>query len=336
MSGSRKGKNRPGGKIAGKADRPRIFLVEDEIVIVRGLEDALERLGYTVCGFALSGEDALTAIAAQRPDLVLVDIYLKGAMDGIQLAKLILETYAIPVIYITAYSNEEVLERATPTSPFGYIVKPFRERQLKVNIELALARYRQEQKRKIFLAGCRNTIEELEQQLMSARSQLETTTEKLRLERIKLDELRQEVQEVNRALLSLTSHAARTREELEMEVAVAVRTRVLPVLKQLQADPAFQQYRIEFEMLAMHMSHLTAGMTKEPELAGALSTTELRIASLIKHDLSNDQIAGQLFLSPETVKTHRRNIRKKLGLQKSNKNLATFLKAQWPDAAKLH
>lgn len=319
-------------RIEGKEGKARFFIVEDEIVIVRGLEDALERLGYSVCGFALSGEEALTAIAEKRPDLVLVDIYLKGAMDGIQLAEQLLRSHDIPVIYLTAYSNEEVLDRAKHTSPYGYIVKPFRERQLKVDIELALARHKEEQERKTFLHSSRSTIAELEEQLRSARSELETATETLRLKRIKLDQLRQEVQEVNQALLSLAGHVARTREELEMEVAVAVRTKVLPILKQLQADPGFQQYRIEFEMLSMHMNHLTAGLAQKTDPACALSTTELRVAALIKNNLSNDQIAGQLFLSPETVKTHRRNIRKKLGLQKSSKNLATFLKAQWPNS----
>ena len=297
MSGSRKKPKNPSGTITAKPGKVRIFIVEDEIVIVRGLEDALARLGYQVCGFALSGEEALAAIEAQRPDLVLVDIYLKGAMDGIQLAEHLLHTYVIPVIYLTAYSTEEVLERAKHTSPFGYIVKPYRERQLKVNIELALARHREEQERKTFLDGYRSTNEELEQQLRTARAKLETATEGLRLKGLKLDQLRQEVQEVNRALLSLTSHMARTREESEVEVAVAVRTRILPILKQLQADPAFQKYRIEFEMLSLHMYHLAGGLVKNSEAAGALSTTELRITALIKNDLSNEQIAGQLFLS---------------------------------------
>jgi DNA-binding NarL/FixJ family response regulator len=332
MSGSRRKTGIPGRTITAKAGRVRLFIVEDEIVIVRGLEDALERLGYTVCGFALAGEEALAAIAAQRPDLVLVDIYLKGAMDGIQLAQLILEAHAIPVIYITAYSSEEVLERAKSTSPFGYIVKPFRERQLKVDIELALARYRKEQERQRFIAACRSTNAELQQQLGVARSELENATGKLRWQEMKLEQLWQEVQEVNRALLSLTNHVARTREELEMEVAVAVRSKVMPILKQLQADPGFQPYHIEFEMLSLHMHHLTAGLGREAESAGALSTTELRVAALIKTGFSNDQIAGQLFLSPETVKTHRRNIRKKLGLHHSSKNLATYLKAQWANS----
>jgi len=335
MSDSRKKRKNP-GETTCKAETVRIFIVEDEIVIVRGLEDALVRLGYQVCGFALSGEEALAAIEAQKPDLVLVDIYLKGAMDGVQLAAHLLRAYAIPVIYLTAYSNEEVLERVKATSPFGYIVKPFRERQLKVNIELALARHKEEKERKVFINSCRSTIEELEQQLRSARTELATATEKLVEKRVKLDQLRQEMQEVNRALLSLTSHVARTREELEMEVAVAVRTKVFPVLKQLLADPGFQRYRLELEMLSMHMNHLTAGLTQKSASAGALSTTELRVAALIKNDLTNAQIAGQLFLSPETVKTHRRNIRRKLGLKNSSKNLATYLKSRWADATKFH
>jgi DNA-binding NarL/FixJ family response regulator len=332
MSVSRKRPSRPGGRITSKPGKVRIFIVEDEIVIVRGLEDALARLSYQACGFALSGEEALAAIAAQKPDLVLVDIYLKGAMDGAHLAQLILDSHAIPVIYLTAYSNQEILERVKSTNPYGYIVKPFRERQLKVNIELALARHREEQERERFLDSCRSTNEELEQQLRAARTELETATEKLRQKGVQLDQLRQEVHEVNRALLTLTSHVARTREESEMEVAVAVRAKVLPILKQLQADPAFQKYRIEFEMLSLHMHHLTAGLATKRESAGALSTTELRVAALIKNGFSNDQIAAQLSLSPETVKTHRRNIRRKLGLHNSSKNLATFLKAQWPDA----
>ncbi len=332
MSGLRKKRKPPVGTISRGEGRVRVFIVEDEIVIVRGLEDALARLGYQVCGFALSAEDALPAIAAHQPDLVLVDIYLKGAMDGIRLADLLLDSHAIPVIYLTAYSNTEILERAKSTKPFGYIVKPFRERQLKVNIDLALANHREGQEKMAFVNTCRTTITELEQQLEAARTELQNTNENLRQKEIRLAELRQEVQEINQALLSLTRHIARTREELEMEVAIAVRTRLFPILKRLQSDPGFKQYRLEFEMLSIHLGQLSTGLAVKASGAGALSATELRIAALIKNDLTNDQIAGQLFLSPETVKTHRRNIRKKLGLQNSNQNLATFLKAQWADS----
>lgn len=200
-----------------------------------------------------------------------------------------------------------------------------------MNIELALARYREEQERKLFLDNCRSTIEDLEQQLRDAKCELEAATEQLRVKGVKLDLLRQEVQEINKALLTLTNHLNRTREELEMEVAVAVRTKVLPILRQLQAEPCFERYRIEFDMLSMHMNHLSMSLTGKSESGCTLSITELRIAALIKNGLSNDQIADQLFLSTETVKTHRRNIRKKLGLNNSGKNLATYLKAHWAD-----
>jgi two-component system, response regulator PdtaR len=303
---------------------------------VRGLQEALERIGYSCCGFALSAEDALYAMERNAPDLVLVDICLRGEKDGIELAESIRSGLGVPVIYITAYSGTEVLERAKCTDPFGYIVKPFRERQLKVNIELALERHRMERERNAFIENCRSSIEELEQQLMhrsrelwNARADLESATQKLERQEAKLDQLRQEVQEVNRALLSLTGHLTRTREDLELEVAAVVRSKVLPILKQFQDDPGFQQYKVEFDMISMQMNHLSAGLLRKSTPVNTLSTTELRIAALIKSDLTNDQIAGHLFLSPETIKTHRRNIRKKLGIQNSHTNLATHLKAQW-------
>jgi DNA-binding NarL/FixJ family response regulator len=331
MSNSREKRKIPGKKVDHKANGRGIFIVEDEIVIVRGLEDALARLDYPVCGFARTGEEALAAIAGHRPDLALVDICLPGAMDGIQLAGLLQEAHALPVIYLTAYAHGEILARALATSPFGYVVKPFRETQLKAAIELALARAREEEDRRGFLDQCQNTIGDLEEQLQRTRSELEAAAVRLAEKDQKLQQLRQEVQEVNRALLSLSGHIARTREELEMEVAIAVRTRVLPILRQLMSDPGFGQYRLEFDMLSMHMQHLTAGLGKTPATAGVLSATELRLAALIKNGLSNQQIADKLFLSLETVKTHRRNIRRKLGLQNSKENLATHLKARWDD-----
>jgi DNA-binding NarL/FixJ family response regulator len=324
---------------AGTRKAIRIFIVEDEIVIVRGLEDAILNLGYSVCGFALSGEDALPAIGTKRPDLVLVDIYLRGIMDGIELAKSIYSSYSIPVIYLTAYSNPEILERAKLTNPFGYILKPYREMQLKVNIELALEKHREDREKRSFLESCRETIKELGLQLEAksleigkTKSELELATRQVEIQKTKLDELRQEVQEVNTALYSLSHHIARTREELEMEVAIAIRTRVFPVLKQLQSDPAFQRYRIELDMLSMHMNRLSWGLKENSEATRTLSTTELRIAALIKNGLTGDEIAAQLFISTETVKTHRRNIRKKLGLQNSHGSLANHLKAQSCDA----
>jgi len=317
-------------------NKARIFIVEDEIVIVRGLEEALERLDYAVCGFAFAGEEAFEHIAREKPDLVLVDIYLRGAIDGIELAERIKSTLAIPIIFITAYSNREILERAKVTDPFGYIVKPFRERQLKVNIELALERHRTEQARSVLFETYRKTTEELEQEiaertreLMQTKQDLESAVHEVGLQQQKMEELRWELQQVNQALLALATQMTRTRDELEVEVAAAVRTRILPILNQLEADPHFRKYRTELEMLSMHMGDLSSCLIKNHVSCSALSTMELRVATLIKNGLTSEQMATQLHVSLDTIKTHRRSIRKKLGIQNSRVNLATFLQSRW-------
>jgi DNA-binding NarL/FixJ family response regulator len=316
--------------------KARIAIVEDEIILVRGLEEALERLEYTVCGFASSGEDAIELIEREKPDLALVDIFLRGAMDGIELARIVSDRFGIPVIYITAYSSSDVLERAKLTDPFGYIVKPFRDRQLKVSIELALERLRAERERTALLEKYRRTIEELEleivgrsRELDETRKELESAVEEVGSQEVKLDQLRHELQELNKSLLTMSTQMARMRQDLEMEVAAAIRARILPILRQLENNTDSRRYRTEIEMLSLHMSHLSSSLAKEHTPSGALSCMELRIAALIKNDFTSEQIAQQLHLSPDTIKTHRRNIRKKLGIQNVSTTLSTFLKRRW-------
>ena len=316
--------------------KPRVFIVEDEIVIVRGLEMAIEGLGYSVCGFAFSGEEAMTAIGAQRPDLILVDIHLRGEMDGIELADKIASRFAIPVIYITAYSDREILERAKITDPSGYIVKPVRDRQLQVSIELALERRRRERDKTAVLERYRKTIEHLQIELdertrglEAAGKALSSAKKEVARKTVKLEELRLELQEVNKSLINVAAHMARTREELELELAAALRLRGLPILSKLRSDPAFEHYRTELDMLTMHMGQLSMSLTNGAQTFGVLSTSELRVAALTKDGLTSEEVAERLHLSPATVKTHRRSIRKKLGIQRTHTNLSTHLLSRW-------
>ncbi|MBW4538222.1 MAG: response regulator [Myxacorys chilensis ATA2-1-KO14] len=118
----------------------RILVVEDERVVARDIEKRLKKLGYVVPASVASGEEAINKVAELRPDLVLMDIRLKGQMDGIEAAEQIRADFDTPVIYLTAYADEATLQRAKATEPFGYIVKPFDERDLHVAIEVALRR----------------------------------------------------------------------------------------------------------------------------------------------------------------------------------------------------
>jgi len=105
---------------------PRILIVEDDVLIATGLANDLARSGITGARIALSGQEGLDAIRDERPDLVVLDIDLPGGMDGIEIAARIRSEYGLPFIYLTAYSNETLVDRAKETVPYGYILKPYR------------------------------------------------------------------------------------------------------------------------------------------------------------------------------------------------------------------
>ncbi|WP_013325101.1 hybrid sensor histidine kinase/response regulator [Gloeothece verrucosa] len=118
----------------------RILVVEDERIVARDIEKRLKKLGYIVPFSVGSGEAALKIVAEEPLDLILMDIELKGLIDGIETAEQIRTNFDVPIIYLTAYADATTLERAKATEPFGYIVKPFDERDLHAAIEVALRR----------------------------------------------------------------------------------------------------------------------------------------------------------------------------------------------------
>ena len=124
----------------------KIFIVEDEAIVAESLNDQLEGLGYIVTGNAPSGEEALRNIKNNLPNLVLMDIMLEGEMDGVETAQQIRELYGIPVIFLSAYSDSETLGRAKLTEPFGYLIKPYKERELHTTLEITLYKHRMEKR----------------------------------------------------------------------------------------------------------------------------------------------------------------------------------------------
>ena len=120
----------------------KIVVVEDERVVALHLRQQLARLGYDVPAMATKGRQALELIESHRPDVVLMDIHIDGEMDGIATAARIPDHLHIPVIYLTAYSEDSTLERARSTKPYGYLLKPFSERELHATIQMALERHR--------------------------------------------------------------------------------------------------------------------------------------------------------------------------------------------------
>ena len=126
--------------------KTRVLIVEDETIVALDIQDRLSELGYQVTGIADRGDAALALTAADRPDLVLMDIQLKGGMDGIATAEAIRKRFRIPVIYLTAFSDGNTLQRAKITEPFGYIIKPFEDREIQSTIEMALYKHGAEER----------------------------------------------------------------------------------------------------------------------------------------------------------------------------------------------
>jgi PAS domain S-box-containing protein len=120
---------------------PRILVVEDGLIMARDIERRLTTMGYQVAGVATTGNDAVTKARECSPDLILMDVHLRGEVDGIQAAAQIRAHADIPIVYVTAYSDEATLRRARLTEPFGYVLKPFEERELRTIIEIALSRH---------------------------------------------------------------------------------------------------------------------------------------------------------------------------------------------------
>jgi two-component system, cell cycle sensor histidine kinase and response regulator CckA len=141
----------------------QILVVEDERLVAKALQNELEQFGYNVSGIASSASEAVKQVEQSRPDLVLMDIHLKGDADGIEAAQQIQSRNGVPVIYLSAFADAETVARASETNAFGYLIKPYEERELQTTIEMALAKHRAEQRleeTRRWLAAIHNGIDD--------------------------------------------------------------------------------------------------------------------------------------------------------------------------------
>jgi DNA-binding LytR/AlgR family response regulator len=130
--------------------KTKILIVEDEAIVAKDISVCLERIGYEVVNSFSKGEKALEFLEENKPDLVLMDIMLAGNISGIDTSAKIKKDYDIPVVFLTAYADEKTIERAKITEPYGYVIKPFKEIDLRTSIEMALYKFKKEKEK---LAG---------------------------------------------------------------------------------------------------------------------------------------------------------------------------------------
>ncbi|HHZ65807.1 MAG TPA: response regulator transcription factor [Flavobacteriales bacterium] len=126
--------------------RAKILIVEDESIVAKDIQVTLEKLGYDVVGTIAEGEKVLDIVKDKTPDLILMDIMLKGKMTGIDVSIQIHKEISVPIIYMTAYADKDTLSKAKMTQPHGYIIKPYKEVDLRTTVEIALYKHKKEEK----------------------------------------------------------------------------------------------------------------------------------------------------------------------------------------------
>ncbi len=141
-------------------DQHDIMIVEDEVLIAAELKEKLISFGYSVSSTTTSGEKALELLRQVKPDLILMDIQLKGKLDGIETARLIQEFHQIPVIFLTAFADREFIQKAKVCTPFGYLIKPVDIRELHSTIEMALYKVKMEREKDELIAKLQAALKE--------------------------------------------------------------------------------------------------------------------------------------------------------------------------------
>jgi DNA-binding NarL/FixJ family response regulator len=283
----------------------RLIIADDEVIISTQLEEFLKTKGFDIVGIATSGIQAVAMAKELMPDLMLMDIVMPGELDGISAASKINRELKIPVIFLTAYADEEMINRAKHIGPFGYVLKPIQEQQILAAIEIALHKQNMEQK----LQEAHDMLEQ----------RVEERTQELRLKSESLEEM-------NTALKVLLKKREEDKNELEEKVIYNVKEMVQPFLEKLGRTRLDDRQRTFLEILESNLNDIVAPFAKKLSTRYLnLTPSEIQIANLVKHGKTTKEIAELLHLSTRTIESHRDSIRKKLGIKNQKANLRTHL-----------
>ena len=339
----------------------KITIVEDERVVAADLEDKLVAMGYDVCAKAYSGEQAVSMVEREYPDLVLMDIKLEGSMDGIEAANLIKQRFNVPVIYLTAFSDEQTLQRAKVSEPFGYLVKPIQLRELRSNIEMALFKVRMEKKLRKANIELEKTVKQMEKEiderkraedlLRNAHQMLEIEVNNRTAELVKtneqlkneINERRQsekalkknekdlenkthELEEINTALTVLLKRREQDKKELEEKVLSNVNELIFPYIKKLKKSRLKGNQTTYLRIIESNLHNIIAPFLQRlSSKYSDLTPSEIQVAKLVKEGRTTKEIAELLNSSIRAIEFHRSNLRKKLGLANKKANLRSHL-----------
>lgn len=284
----------------------RILIVDDEPLVCDLLESMVSSLGIAAKSITQSLE-VVDEVRNTFYNVVLLDVFLPER-SGFDLIPDIREVSSdTKIIIITGRADKEVAIKALRLGAFDFLEKPMDMELLSYSVNRALR------------------IQATELDYKKTRESLERSQVDLIDHKEKLENLNRKLAQTNQALTVLAQNIAREKEETERRIVLKTRSLIIPIIESLQHDKGLRRYEAELTMLVKHLEDLTSGLAADTKIATSLSFSELRIASLIKNGLTTEEIAKHLHISPSTMKTHRKNIRRKLGITNQKENLRNYL-----------
>ena len=279
------------------------------------------RFGYSVSDVVNSGEKALKSVARVVPDLVVMDIRIKGAMDGIETAQRLKELHKVSVLYLTAYGDQQNVERAKRTEPLGYIHKPFTPVELRAAVEIALHKSEMEKKIREWQTDLESKVKRRTQSLLNEIESRKIIEEELRNKSDYLDK-------ANKALKTMLENREAEKRAVEEEIFFNIKRYIFPYIELIERQQPGEEILRTLYILQEALNALITPATKTLFSKYIdLTPQEAKVADLIRYGKKTKEIATLLHIAPSSVSTYRNNIRKKMGLLNSGSNLETYLKS---------
>jgi len=290
----------------GTNESAQVLIVDDEPVLCELLEAMVSSLGVKAKSTTRS-LDVVDEVENTFYHLVLLDVFMpeRSGFDLISdIRKVSSDT---KIIMITGRADKELAIKALRVGAFDFLEKPIDMELLSYSVNRAL----EVQETELNYKKTRETLEHSQADLLDHEERLENLNKKLI--------------QANQALTVLAQNIATEKEKTERRIVLKTRSLIIPIIEGLQHDRNLRRYEDQLSMLVSHLEDLTSGLAADIKIATSLSFSELRIASLIMNGLTTVEIANHLHISASTIKTHRKNIRRKLGISNQRYNLRSYL-----------